>query len=146
MIQKFVCPGCCRGQEDKLKCFDNDSLGCQNHSCGTMTFSGSFALGLPKGFNKCGFEGTGGIRKRSLNTMQIWCYPEGWKKEELPWEGSELDKKLNIPVWAMEEDGFLFVRCFMPRLNHGIVVIVEDGTMKLAPGALNVKDFIEHID
>lgn len=65
-----------------------------------------------------------------------------------PNDGGRTDwNDLNIPVWAMEEDGFLFVRTYMPRINMGATDIIEGGKREeLCPNAIDVREFCEEID
>ncbi len=68
---------------------------------GTRIFPvvGLLALGLPKGFNRIG-EGK----------LYFGLYPLGGELRP-EWN------RLNVAVWAMELDGFLFVRTYSPRVN-----------------------------
>jgi len=95
----------------------------------------SFALGMPKGFNKCRRPwGPNQPRDNSLN-IRIWS--EG--------EAPTWDNK-NVPVWAMEQDGFLFVRTLSPRIGVLAVDVIEGGTLALVPTAIDVGEFIDEID
>lgn len=53
---------------------------------------------------------------------------------------------MNVAVWAMEKDGFLFVRTYIPRINVGFVDVVDGGTMDMVPNAINASEFYEDID
>ena len=54
---------------------------------------------------------------------------------------------INIPIWAMEKDGYLFVRVYCPRINYGYVDIIKDGKhQEICPEDKNVKDFIDDFD
>lgn len=136
LVQMFQCPGCVCGGD--VTCgqyeYSPKELRCVSHVLGTSIWPIGIvlALGLPKGFNRPGFYGT----KRSY-TMDIRLYPKGAKSE---WD------KLNVPVWAMEKDGFLFVRTYAPRINMTWVDVIEGGSLELVPGAIDVGKFIDEID
>jgi hypothetical protein len=143
MIEKFVCSGCVGGMDTtcgQFKDLENDAAGCQNHVVGTSILGlGNFALGLPKGFNRAGWRPQAKSVSDHLNTMFILCWSkESEKKPE--WDN------LNVPVWALEKDGFLFVRTFSPRINETRVEVIEGGTLDLVPGAINVGAFYDEID
>lgn len=133
MIEKFQCNGCLLGSDTKCGSFSLEeyktSFRCKSHHIGTMSFgAGRFAPGLPKGFCRIGED----------QNFQIWFWPKGEKPK---WD------KFNVPVWALDEDGFLFVRTYLPRVNQTKVEVVQDGDMgELCPGAIDVGLFIDDID
>ena len=102
---------------------------CEKHHPATMMLGfGKLALGLPKGFHrlgKCGFD------------MRLFEKPE---------DAKDLWDHLNVPVWAMEKDGYLFVRTYAPRVNETWVDVVKEGTLGLVPKAINVGEFFDDID
>ena len=139
MISKFQCPGCTCGTAPCNKCESYKPCGglsweCENHSAGTMiTHIGRIFLGLPRGFNHVGACEQGLHKYKIIRLWRVGTSPA--------WD------YLNIPVWAMEQDGYLFVRTYCPRLNHGFVDIIEGGSLELMPPeTLNVMDFIGEID
>jgi len=140
MIDEFQCPGCVCGTNTKncehVKVEKHgDYAQCTAHVLGTVLMPiGNIALGLPKGFNRPGWEF---IPKRTSNQMVIRNWTDGTKPD---WD------KLNIPVWAMEKDGFLFVRTYMPRVNLTAVDVIEKGTLALCPQAIDVGQFYNEID
>ena len=148
LIEEFQCPGCvCDSRVKGCKAYEfremeGGSFRCDGHVCGTtMMPGGTIALGLPKGFCKTGHERdpldrTGKtLRGRSKADIRIW------RKGKSPaWD------RLNVAVWAMEQDGFLFVRTFSPRINVTYVDVIEGGTIAMTPNAINVGEFIEEID
>jgi hypothetical protein len=140
MVEQFICPGCVGGSDTKCGSYEPNprhkiESTCIKHVVGTSSLGfGSFALGLPKGFCRAGFEP---ITMRHHNTMYINCWLEGTHPD---WD------KLNVPVWAMEEDGFLYVRTYSPRINEARTDVIEKGTLALVPGAVDVGKFIEEID
>ena len=136
MVEKFQCPGCVAGGDTNCGSYKYDEmeLRCTSHVLGTMIGLGNnIALGMPKGFNKPGFKDDGTIRNR----IDIRLFKSGEKPE---WDN------LNVPVWAMVEDGFLFVRTFAPRINMSWVDVIEGGDLGLVPDAINVAEFINEID
>lgn len=139
MVEAYQCPGCVCGEDTKCGRFMlEDRAGgfwCANHVLGTFMMGvGSFALGLPKGFCRAGFEMGGEHRNR----MSIRLFLKGSKPQ---WN------QFNVPVWAMARYGHLFVRTFAPRVNSTFVDVVEDGSRaELCPQALDVGEFIGEID
>lgn len=139
MIEEFQCPGCTCGGDTECEAFKfhpNDAVGCycSGHSAGTFIVGiGKIALGLPKGFDRVGtirtgFEGIGGSPTRSTNIRLI-----------VDVEKMEKYDSLNVPVWAMEKDGYLFVRVMCPRINYTYVDIIKGGKFKeICPQAFNV--------
>jgi hypothetical protein len=141
MIEEFQCPGCvCGSDTDSCSSFEfeqhpNDAgaFRCKTHVPGTMMLgAGTFALGLPKGFNKCGAN-----KRGETYEMPIFLYEDG---------SSPVWDNLNVPVWAMVQDGYLFVRLFSPRINKGAIQVIEGGTLDMCPDALDVGKFIDEID
>jgi hypothetical protein len=138
MVKEFCCPGCVCGYDtDCGKYSPGDGYhGCEGHVVGTigMPLPGNFALGLPKGFNRTGWCS---LKERTHNKLLIRL----WLKGESPgWDD------FNVAVWAMEKDGFLFVRTYMPRVNNTAVDVVENGTLEMVPGAIDVSRFYEEMD
>lgn len=138
MVKQFQCLGCVTGSDPKsCDAFKLRDLGvgsgktCGSHVSGTMIFPtvGKFVLGLPKGFCR---EGDG--------KLYVRLFPKG---ELTPkWD------KFNVPVWAMEQEGFLYVRTYSPRVNYTYVDVIEDGTFALFNGreVIDVGGFIDDID
>jgi len=142
MIEKFVCPGCVCGMDTKCGKYEGldygDAAGCKNHVVGTFGMAtGSFALGLPKGFNRAGHMPMPKNATDKHNRMWILCWP-GEKRPEFD--------NFNVPVWALEMDGFLFVRTYRPRINETCVEVIEGGKLDLVPQAINVGEFHDQID
>jgi len=137
MIEKFQCPGCTCGSSTDDGCFKESeaSLACKNHSAGTFISDiGCVNLGLPNGFNH-----NGPVNKRQQHSI-IRLF------ETLP-EGHY--NKFNVPVWVMEYEGYLFVRCYLPLTNRTFVDVIKNGKIcHINPGALpiDVNDFIEEIN
>lgn len=135
MVARFQCVGCvceCAAGCDSYKLgTGNGALWCENHAPGTLQFPGDrFFLGLPKGFCK-----TGPREKRYIGGIRLWSKGKG----QPFWD------KFNMPVWAMLQDGYLFVRTYMPRLNIGVTDVIE-GATELPEGAIDVAEFQGKID
>ena len=138
MIEKFQCPGCTCGGDTECGAFKFDlnkgsGCRCKGHSAGTfMSGLGKIALGLPKGFNivgtiQTGFEKIGG-ETRSTNIRLVVN----------PKELAEYDE-LNVPVWGMEKDGYLFIRVMCPRINYTYVDVIKGGKFEeICPQAINI--------
>ncbi len=135
-VQKFQCPGCVvsAGVDCTEYNYDSKEQRCMSHGLGTMAGPGNlFALGMPKGFRIPGWREDRKARK----TMDIRL----WRKGKRPgWD------RLNIAVWAMEHEGYLFVRTFAPRVNQTWVDVIEGGEIHFCPYAFNVAEFIDEID
>lgn len=138
MIEKFQCPGCVCGSDTSCPKFEYDGNyggSCNGHVVGTtMGLFTHIALGLPKGFCRtsiCPDE------KNTHNKMVIRCWERGTSPE---WD------KFNVPVWALFQDGYLFVRTYSPRIGDIAVDIVEGGTLAMVPQAIDVRDFINDMD
>lgn len=136
MVEEFQCPGCVLGGNTQCGKYvwDDRELRCSSHVLGTMVGLGNpVALGLPKGFCKPGWNDDG----RQRNKIAVRLFPQG----EIPvWD------RLNVPVWAMEQNGFLFARTFAPRIDFTWVDVIEGGTLAMCPNAINVAEFIDEID
>lgn len=137
LIEKFQCPGCVSGSDTDCGSFRRNGtpgagISCDAHVAGTTVFpGGTFYLGLPKGFCKVGPLAAG-----HTNNIRLW----------MPGTHPDWDN-CNVAVWAMEVDGFLFVRTFLPRLNLSYIDVIEGGERAvLAPNALDVRTFIDEID
>jgi len=143
MVEEFQCPGCVCGMDVHCGSYKVSREGekgggaCKGHVLGTMMGLGnSIALGLPRGFDKPGYDYYA-KPPRAKNRMTIRLWPNGTKPD---WD------HLNVPVWFLEKDGTLFVRTFMPRINHGVVDVVDGGTSGMVPHAINVAVFLDEID
>lgn len=140
MIEEFQCPGCLSGKDTKCGNFklidDEGCFYCDSHSPATYTPSfGKFVLGLPKGFSRLGF----------YEKIPNMSYIRLWNDSRNP----NLKKhwnKLNVPVWALVKDGYLFVRTYAPRNNWVWVDVVKDGTLELVPGAIDISEFYNEMD
>lgn len=154
-IQKFQCIGCGLGGPGPKQCSSfmmaegywvkrTKFYHCQKHTPGTFIAGcGKIYLGLPRGFNKIGAINASDRPERSNN---IFIF------EETPF----YDEK-NIPVWTMisEDNKWMFVRVYQPRINMSQIHIIELDPKKvkrlgvkafLPCGTHNVRDFYDSID
>jgi len=157
MIEKFQCLGCtCGYRTDECDQFDftNMQTGCWclGHSAGTfMSGAGKIALGLPKGFNrvgtiKTGFETESDRNARRSTNIRLMTEPPKVEQNE-DGEGKSYYDEFNVPVWAMEEDGYLFVRVMCPRINYTYVDVIKGGKFSdICPNAIDVGEFHDEID
>lgn len=143
MIQRFQCPGCMLGSditcgEYQIDIFSHGGAKCKSHALGTLIgFNNAIAIGMPKGFNKPGFNISEKDEFRCRGSMSIRLYDSD---DIMTWD------KYNVPVWALEQDGFLFVRTYCPRINTGYIDVVQGGTLALVPEAMDVSEFIDQMD
>ena len=137
MVNKFQCRGCVCGSDTKCGQYSlkEDMSQCTSHVVGTIIAGvGNFALGLPKGFCRTGYEL---MSERTSNKLGIRLWSEG---ESPNWDN------FNIAVWAMEKDGYLFVRTFAPRVDITWIDVIEKGTLAMVPNALDVSAFIDEMN
>lgn len=117
LVEKYQCPGCASGIDTSGPCYkpnDSDNKSCQNHAAGTIiTGVSSINLGMPKGFMRIG--SVQAEKSKETNIRIFEDLPKIYPYNEL-----------NVPVWAMEHDGNLIVRCYMPRLNNSSVDVIPD--------------------
>ena len=143
MTEEFQCPGCVCGNDIGCGSYEYHSVkkSCMGHVLGTHFGLGNIvALGLPKGFNKPGWDTDSNDRfhaGKCKNLMEIRFWADG---EHPDWDD------LNVPIWAMEKDGYLFVRTYCPRLNIGYVDVIKGGTLELCPRAIDVATIYDEID
>ncbi len=136
MIEEFQCPGCVCGAGVDSGCYepDGDQFTCDRHCAGTLvSHIGTINLGLPKGFNRLGPLD----QRVAGNTIRLYESVETMPQYN----------EFNVPVWGMERDGYLFVRCYMPRVNQTYVDVIKGGTIANLPDSvINVAEFWEGMD
>jgi hypothetical protein len=147
MIEKFQCPGCCCGYDVSCGSFElrneYSHFCCTKHVPATSMLgvrSGLFYLGCPTGFNRVGaryIRSNDAPGEESATRLRLWIVPE---VKSLKWD------IYNVPVWAMVQDGYLFVRTYLPRINYAYVDIIKGGTLELCPKAIDVTDEIKEMD
>ena len=159
MIKNFQCDGCvCGSDPDECSAFKpNKHCGaffCESWIPGTICAPspGLICLGLPKGFNIIGEHITGeAIRK--FGYIFLHESPDDILKNPISATNifSGYWNKLNIPVWAMEHKGYLFVKTYSPRKNRMWVSVIKGATMSLfdsypdVPRPINVAEFVDQI-
>lgn len=142
MTEKFQCPGCVAGSNIKCGNYKSGEYNaCESHVLGTfISTQGNVALGMPKGFNRPGpktdapliyglFDTANKMRIKFSVDKPLWDYDE-----------------FNVAVWAMEKDGYFFVRLWLPRKNEIYVDVIKGGTIALTPNAIDVSKFIDEMD
>lgn len=152
MVNEFQCPGCIHGTDPET-CpkfeLSDDRLGgkplyfaCKNWRPSTfMSGVGRICLGLEKGFNRTGRIEFG---DNPFSYLRLFDNPEN---------GPDYNK-FNIPVWAMEKNGYLYVRCFCPRTCWIFVDVIKNGKMENASfkdgnisyQAINAGEFFDEMD
>ena len=140
MIKKFQCPGCVCGPKPKTcSAFklseDVGAQKCSGHVMGT-SINGQIhvALGLPTGFCRSPPQDD---KKRTRSQLEIGLWLKGTKP---------LWDHLNVPVWALVQDGHLFVRTYRPRVDRSQIDVIAGGTLAMVPNAIDVKPFYDEID
>lgn len=133
MVEEYQCPGCTLGFDTKCGSYKLTAapfVACINHSLGSFfSGNGKVALGLPRGFNR-----PGGLRKHGTQEVsqmdgvawiRLWSVDDKTNKPQ--WD------KFNVPVWAMEQNGALFVRTLSPRIGILYTDIVDGGKLADIP-------------
>lgn len=162
MIEEYQCSGCVSGSDITCGRFklwrDDEKIGfsCRGHVPGTfLTGIGCILLGMPKGFNRIGdwynYKDPMLLMKetveRGRKDSPTGGYETGHVHIRLHTKGTKpLWNKFNIAVWAMVEEGYLFVRTYSPRVNRTYIDVIEGGTLEMVPGAVNVGEFQKDID
>jgi hypothetical protein len=148
MIAEFICSGCVGGMDtncgkyEEVTYFPDKKVGhgCQSHVLGTTIFNGAgtIALGMPKGFNRSGYCR---MSKRDHNQMPIFC----WPNDTFP--PPDVFSEFNVPVWALEKEGFLFIRVGHPRTAGWSCHVIEGGkAAELCPDAIDMTSKYEEYD
>lgn len=150
MVEDIQCPGCAAGLNPetcsafKLKT-DTDGGEANCFSCGgwcpgtRQAYIGRIALGLPKGFCRIGMVDL----HEDSNYIRLFEKTEDTRYD-----------RFNIPVWAMEKDGYLYVRVISPRNNWFFVDVIKDGKIEMVSfkdgefehKAIDVGKFYDEID
>lgn len=148
MVKEFLCPGCVCGMDTTCGRYARGKgsysaagyFDCTGHVLGTTIMGvGNIALGMPRGFQRPPHIRGANDTKQHINQMDIYLVPKG---APLP----DMDK-FNIPTWAMERDGFLFLHLVSPRVNYMRTFVLEGRTFaELPPGVVNVGEFYEEMD
>ncbi|MFA5071130.1 MAG: hypothetical protein WC511_02055 [Candidatus Pacearchaeota archaeon] len=141
-VEKYFCPGCMqacnRGErcQNVSKSSNWGGFTCSKHHPGT--FIGGLTkiyLGFPRGFNKVPAESPYNIKPEMVEI----CGPTDFNH-------------LNIPVWALEDNGNLFVKYVSPRTNVVNVLIYLNLTLEkfreivVKYPVIDVSEFVNQID
>lgn len=131
-IENYQCSGCVYGSD--ISCFtsnENGGVGCGKHHAGTMVIGiGQIFLGMPKGFDRLGFD----------NAMKPNIYKSF---EECEWKFN----KFNIPVWKyLNEEGHTLVRGICPRRSYPFIHIYLENCIDKIDCLELTKEDIEGMD
>lgn len=146
MIEEFQCAGCVVGSGIDCGQFELGRLegafrpfSCKSHCPGTMIGDGRgmnrIILGLPKGFCEFGDVDMGGPKKRIYVRLFV-------NKDCLP---KDAWNDLNVAVWAIVQDDYLFVRTYTPRSNKTYVDVIKGGTLDMVPQAFDVSKIMDKL-
>jgi len=110
MIEKFLCPGCINGCDTECGMYQMSQfdLRCDNHVPGTIYNGYKIILGLPNGFS------------RGVDFVNLYESLEEMQKTFGPLN------EFNIPVWAYEDNEYLFLRVALPRLGKFYIFIIKN--------------------
>jgi hypothetical protein len=149
LVEQYQCPGCMNGPNpSECPQFSEANYGCANHHAATgMAPHGLLFLGLPKGFNRVGLNAQRSIvsdAEKMPGQLRVFENVEAAGATTI--YGTAYDK-FNVPVWAMDHEGDLLVRCFSPRVGvHYVDVIGGAKRADVCPDAIDVAEFIDDID
>ena len=120
MTEKFVCPGCVCGSDTKCGVYEPNGIsGCRRHVIGTsVNLCVPFALGLPVGFCRPGLA----TATEYGRWLDIYLFTQD-DHDVL----RSLQDEMNVIVWYHHDDGFLFMRMYMPRINTGVTMVCDLG-------------------
>jgi hypothetical protein len=118
MVEQVQCPGCVVGMDTKCGKFKSVEgqpwSSCETHVMGTSAFGmvggRHLLIGAPKGFCRMG-----------ENTTTIRLFEDV--------KDAQYDK-LNVPVWAMRDEGLLWVRAYSPRVNALTLDVYKKGDVQ----------------
>lgn len=143
IINEYQCPGCMCGLNtgacESFKLLEeNKHFRCDGHYPGTILLGvGNLYLGLPKGFCRTipvkEFDG------EIVHDPYIRLYTEGTFDYNM-------FNKFNVPVWAMEKDGFLLVRTYCPRISRQYLDVIQGGKLADIPKEFNIIDVSQFYD
>jgi hypothetical protein len=131
---EYQCPGCMNGNnpDDCIK-VNITECGCTGHHAGTMGLGmGTFALGLPRGFNRFGPSGERKIEVYESYDSMMAIHPN-------------LSTMFSVPVWKhLDAHGNTVMRWFSPRINNGWSCVVLGDCRDKFPQAQEIT--AEHLD
>lgn len=135
MVETFQCPGCIHGDDTRCGKFRLHELGtatshvdgerliggfrCGSHEAESGINGRRINIGLPVPFARVQYRE--GAQEEVKTNIRMHLYPVNY--------GTYWDV-FNVPVWAMEMSGVLFVRTYSPRIDQTHVDIITGGSME----------------
>lgn len=135
MVETFQCPGCIHGEDTRCGKFKLHSLGdatshvdgerlvggfrCGSHEAESGINGSRINIGLPVPFARVQYRE--GAYEEVRTNIRMHLYPVDY--------GSYWDV-YNVPVWAQEKSGTLFVRTYSPRTDQTYVDIIVGGELE----------------
>lgn len=125
MVETFQCPGCIHNVGDvgtrcgKFRLHEVaasvGTLGmrCENNITGATDEGGKINLGLPVAFARVQYREN--AREEVKTNIRLFVTPSSH------WD------RFNVPVWGMEQSGYLFVRTYLPRVDQSYVDVIQGG-------------------
>jgi hypothetical protein len=137
MVATFQCPGCVNGEDTKCGKFKLHEIAtgtshdggqrmvggfrCINHETSAVTMGGGKVnMGLPVPFARVQYRD--GAQDEVKTNIRMHLKPVDY--------GTYWDV-FNVPVWALEKDGYLFVRTYSPRTDQSYVDVITGATVEM---------------
>lgn len=145
LVEKFQCSGCVCGGNTDCGQYKFDGRSCASHVTGTSILGeGNIALGMPKGFNRCGLQRsnmTGKWESSNKPNIEFLTVEPGARPL------FEYDV-FNVPVWKyQDEEGFVFVRVFIPRKGSHKVQVIQGAELSDIPApTIDVTPHLDEMD
>ncbi len=93
-----------------------------------MLSKGVIALGMPKGFNRVEVAPSNLLIPHDdlVDTLTARVPIMLWDSMEAFYATYKIGK-FNVPIWVMEQDGYLFLRVISPRINALSIHVIRGG-------------------
>ena len=134
MVEIFQCQGCSNGMSTRCGSFKLQEIAsakslddgaeliggfrCRNHIAGT-NIGGFVNVGLPIPFARVQYRTS---QEEVRTNIRMHLYPVDYGTY---WDG------FNVPVWALELKGYLFVRTYCPRTDQSYVDVIKGGSIAM---------------
>lgn len=127
LVNEYQCPGCVNGTDTATcRLLEMAVDGCAKHTAGTMGNGGSFALGVPKGFNRFG---PSPLRRIDVYTSYT----------SLLSHAPNVKTIYSLPVWKhLDKQGNTIIRWFSPRTNCGWSTVIAGDCRAELPTAVEI--------